>query len=154
MKNYSVQEIAQLLDLNPETIRRWIRTGKLKADCKSRKSGNVVSENALQEFLNSYPKYAARVATVIGPFAPMVGLGVSLSGLGVASYEAIKSKSDGLVSQEQLLQHLQKALEESNQLITQNIQRIKELEQEVEREKNELQQTIKLLSMIIPHTNE
>ena len=31
MKEYNVQQISKLLQTNPETVRRWIRTGKLKA---------------------------------------------------------------------------------------------------------------------------
>lgn len=40
MKIYTVNEIAYLLGLNPETIRRWVRSGKLKAIQNSRKEGN------------------------------------------------------------------------------------------------------------------
>ena len=31
MKTYSVKEIADLLNTNPETVRRWIRDKKLEA---------------------------------------------------------------------------------------------------------------------------
>lgn len=31
MTFYSVEKVAEILDLTPETIRRWIRSGKLKA---------------------------------------------------------------------------------------------------------------------------
>ena len=44
MKMYSVKEISEMLDANPETVRRWIRAGKLKADQYSRKDGNMVQE--------------------------------------------------------------------------------------------------------------
>ena len=32
MNTYTVKEIADMLKTNPETVRRWIRLGKLEAD--------------------------------------------------------------------------------------------------------------------------
>ena len=79
MKTYSVKEIANLLDTNPETVRRWIRDGKLQAVEDSRKKGEnkVILESALNAFLNTSPKYAAVVA---GSFS----LGAGVATLGVA----------------------------------------------------------------------
>jgi putative ATPase subunit of terminase (gpP-like) len=37
MDTYSVREIADMLNTNPETVRRWIRPGKLEAIQESRK---------------------------------------------------------------------------------------------------------------------
>ena len=37
MDTYSVKEIADMLNTNPETVRRWIRSGKLEAIQESRK---------------------------------------------------------------------------------------------------------------------
>lgn len=59
MKTYTVKEIADLVDTNPETVRRWIRSGKLCADQLSRKEGNVVHEEDLYKFLRSTSKYSA-----------------------------------------------------------------------------------------------
>jgi len=58
MNSYSVKQIAAMLNTNPETVRRWIRLGRLPALKDSRKEGNVVSESALNEFLSKSPKYA------------------------------------------------------------------------------------------------
>lgn len=55
---YTVKQISNLLDINPETVRRWIRQGELKAKQKSKKDGNVISENQLNAFLISHPKYS------------------------------------------------------------------------------------------------
>lgn len=38
MKTYSVAEIAKLLNVNKETVRRWIRSGQLKSTQKSKKT--------------------------------------------------------------------------------------------------------------------
>ena len=68
MRCYTVSQIADMLDTNPETVRRWIRSGKLKAQQGSRKSGNLVHENALQEFLQATPKYAGKATSILtGP---------------------------------------------------------------------------------------
>ena len=62
MKKYSVKQIADMLNTNPETVRRWIRDGKLKAVQVSRKDGNMIDENEFQRFIKAAPKYANIVA--------------------------------------------------------------------------------------------
>ena len=57
MKTYSVAEIAKLLNVNKETVRRWIRSGQLKSTKKSKKDGNVIDELDLFEFVQTKPKY-------------------------------------------------------------------------------------------------
>lgn len=63
MKTYSVKEIAIMLHTDPETVRRWIRNGKLKADKQSNKEGMLVDENMLEAFLKKTPKYAGVAVT-------------------------------------------------------------------------------------------
>lgn len=50
MKTYTVKEISDMLKIDPETVRRWIRSGKLQAEQSSRKDGNVVTDQMLQSF--------------------------------------------------------------------------------------------------------
>ena len=57
MKTYSVAEIAKLLNVNKETVRRWIRSGQLKSTMKSKRDGNVIDELDLFEFVQTKPKY-------------------------------------------------------------------------------------------------
>ena len=57
MKTYSVAEIAKLLNVNKETVRRWIRSGQLKSTQKSKRDGNVIDELDLFEFVQAKPKY-------------------------------------------------------------------------------------------------
>jgi len=75
VKNYNVKEIAEMLNTNPETVRRWIRDKKLDATIESKKGGHIVYEAALHEFLKSSPKYAAaaRASSLAGA---MVGAAV------------------------------------------------------------------------------
>ena len=65
MNTYSVKEIAEMLNTNPETVRRWIRDKKLDATIESKKGGHIIYEAALQEFLRSSPKYASIAKTSI-----------------------------------------------------------------------------------------
>ena len=65
MTMYSVKEISEMLDANPETVRRWIRAGKLKADQYSRKDGNMVQEDELYKYLRSTSKYAGIAAGMV-----------------------------------------------------------------------------------------
>ena len=66
METYRVKQVAELLDVNEETVRRWIRSGKLPAKRSSRKKGNLITENDLLEFAKSSPSYAAAIAVAIG----------------------------------------------------------------------------------------
>ena len=82
MKTYSVKQIADMLETNPETIRRWIRDGKLKAIQMSRKKGNQVSEEELRRFLETSPKYLIKMSTGIsGIFSPVFGAAAFAGGL-------------------------------------------------------------------------
>lgn len=45
---YTVYEAATLVGVNPETIRRWIRSGRLVASISSKKEGYIISEVDLQ----------------------------------------------------------------------------------------------------------
>lgn len=46
-KTYSIKQITDLLGTNPETVRRWIRSGKLNTVQESRKDGNAISEDCI-----------------------------------------------------------------------------------------------------------
>lgn len=50
MKTYSVKEIAEMLNTNPETVRRWIRDKKLDATIESKK---VDISSMRQRFMSS-----------------------------------------------------------------------------------------------------
>ena len=63
---YNVKQIAEMLNTQPETVRRWIRSGKLYAEKASRKDGHVVTECDLNKFLKSSPKYAGMAGGLVG----------------------------------------------------------------------------------------
>lgn len=61
MKTYTVMEIAGLLNVNNETVRRWIRSGKMRSTRQSYKTGHCVNERDLYEFIETIPKYKIRL---------------------------------------------------------------------------------------------
>ena len=66
MDTYTVKEVAKMMNTSEETVRRWIRSGKLKANMNSRKKGSVITDAMLREFTKNTPKYAAALTTPIG----------------------------------------------------------------------------------------
>ena len=61
MSNYTVKQIANMLKTNEDTVRRWISMGKLVATKSSKKSGYVITSEALNAFIKNTPKYAPMV---------------------------------------------------------------------------------------------
>jgi excisionase family DNA binding protein len=57
MRKYNVTEIAKLLNVSDETVRRWIRSGALRSTKTSNKIGNAIDEQDLFEFVQTKPKY-------------------------------------------------------------------------------------------------
>lgn len=54
----NVFEVADLCRVHPETVRRWIRDGRLEAFYAGRRQ--VISEEALEKFLQRVPTGAER----------------------------------------------------------------------------------------------
>lgn len=54
MEYFTVAEVAEILKLNPETVRNYIRQGRLKASKIGREYR--ISEKRLQEFLEATEK--------------------------------------------------------------------------------------------------
>ena len=137
METYSVKQIAEMLNTQPETVRRWIRNGKLNAEKASRKDGHVVTEEDLNKFLKNSPKYAGITSGVVGmaaalsPIAavPIVG-GIAASALLVSS-QLKKEQSEGKFSREDLKRFLIEEIERRNQSINQKLVTIEQLQREI-----------------------
>jgi len=56
MDTYSVSDVALMLDVNEETVRRWIREGKLSATRKLGRGGSSVSLENIVDFVNQPPR--------------------------------------------------------------------------------------------------
>lgn len=51
-KELTVREVAERLDVSEETVRRWIRAGKLDSNCDSRKGGHRIKYKDFVNFVN------------------------------------------------------------------------------------------------------
>ena len=74
MPSYNVKQISEMLSASEETVRRWIRSGKLGAVRSSKKSGNVISSAALNEFLKQTPKYGKRLTSALDSSSTAISL--------------------------------------------------------------------------------
>ena len=146
MKTYSVKEIADMLKTNPETVRRWIRLGKLEAIQSSRKEGNVVTEQSFNKFLKSMPKYAGIAASTVG----LLG-GFSLPVLAVVSailthqYMMEDKIKNAQVSISELSKLIEAHINNSKKTILSKKEEIKKINLEIEAEKHNIQDMEELL---------
>lgn len=150
MKTYTVAQVAELLSVYPETVRRWIRGGDLKAEQSSRKGGNVISEESLREFLDKdsharYRREAQKKFAVLVNSVPVVGTiaGASLSGAtsGLASpivsgilSVAIKAMASRKEADEQAknAEYITNSIEQLKESISSKKLRAKQLQKEME----------------------
>ncbi len=59
---YTVEEIAQLLKVHPDTVRGWLRDGRLRGRNFGGRTGYRVRQSALEEFLADEPSGKALAA--------------------------------------------------------------------------------------------
>ena len=137
MTTYNVKEISELLGTSQETVRRWIRSGKLKAEQDSRKDGNSISELELQKFLKKTPKYAAIAAGSIASM-PLMAIPVavgSLSGLSssmVLDYlDSEKKTKKAKVNPSELIDHLSKEIKRQEISVVKKKEAILQLQKEI-----------------------
>lgn len=143
MGNYSVKDIAEMLNTNPETVRRWIRDGKLKAVQSSRKEGNIVEEGELQKFLAATPKYA-KIASMGMAMAMIPVIGGPLAGgfFGGLGLGALKKHFSNINNPKVFPQELIKYLESE---VTYHEEKIRQLEKEISKEKQQIDEINKIL---------
>jgi excisionase family DNA binding protein len=141
MKKYSVKEVADVLGTNPETVRRWIRTGKLNASQDSRKEGNTISENELQRFLKSNAKYGTIAASSMA-FSPVGGLAVALGGIvgTIIADQIVKEKeiSEAKVNPKEVAKLIQEEILKHQAAIKKKKASILEIEKEIEEEEKQV----------------
>ena len=151
MKTYSVKQIADMLNTNPETVRRWIRDKKLRAVQVSRKDGNVITDDEFQRFLKATPKYASRfTAALTGSVAmiPMVGLPIAVAtvlGAKTVSFLEGERQLNTQLQSDDVVAYLNSAIEEREKSISQKKNTISQLETEILKEQEEINQLRKLL---------
>ena len=147
MEVYTVKQVADMLHINPETIRRWIRQKKLVAIQDSRKDGNVITEDSLKSFLKSMPKYAgvAAGAATIGIASP-IALPLLASGLVSALSKKSNEKLDNsLVFYEDLEKYLKTEIELHKSNIKIKEKNIEQLKLEIESEQKKIDEIRELI---------
>lgn len=146
MDTYTVKEVAKMMNTSEETVRRWIRSGKLKANMDSRKKGSVITDAMLREFTRNTPKYAAALANPIGR---IVAASTLLLGTFVAKNiekgEAIKNST---VDSEEIKKILKENLVTVNANIKNKKKAIAQLEQEIVDEETKVKSLEYLLKNI------
>lgn len=138
MNSYTVFDVANLVGKNPETVRRWIRSGKLRAAQSSRKDGNVVLEDDLYRFLRSSPKYTGLASAMVAANS-MLAFTAVVAGL-VGS--VLASKAAGKKDMENLAEDVRKKLNdtiaESEDVIARRRNTIAELQAEIEAQEQQI----------------
>ena len=141
MKLYTVKQVAEILNANPETVRRWIRDGKLNAVQSSRKDGNVISEDAFKKFLADTPKYAG-IAAALSVMLPLVGMGIYpvIAGLIGAKMAFGNHRPDSDVSEEELKKYLAEIIADCENKIKRVERKIEKLQSEIYEEEKRIQE--------------
>ena len=149
MDTYSVKEIADILNTNPETVRRWIRSGKLEAIQESRKGGNVVTKSMLDAFLKNSPKYTG-IAT--GFLASPVGLTTATAAIvgGILVQQLIKNDEikNAHVNTLEIRKLLLANIQSSKENIARKKKSIKYLQKEIAEEQQRIDEAEKIINEI------
>lgn len=145
MDNYSVNDIARLLSTNPETVRRWIRSGKLEAIQNSKKEGNIITKEMLENFLKKTPKYSGiALAAAVPTFGALPTAAAMLTGAAMKQ----KSNENFSVSPAELKNMIQMSLKTSKEAIAGKQQTIRALQAEIDAETRNVEKLERLLSAI------
>lgn len=146
MRTYNVKQISDMLNTNPETVRRWIRSGKLKAVQDSRKEGNIVSDDMLKLFLKKYPKYAALVASPLE--AAVVGAVIGTAGL-ISKYVIDSDKiKNSIIDADEVKKVILSEISTISDRIKQKENSISQLQDEIKSEKIKIEQLQALIKEI------
>lgn len=138
MKSYSVKEIADILNTNPETVRRWIRSGKLTSTMTSNKSGNMVSADALNKFIKETPKYATQLAgsMISSPIALSLVVASVIGGLVGSIISGDKKK----IKKEDVQKSLKRQINDCEKRIADNKTKLEQIQSKIENDESSLQQ--------------
>lgn len=149
METYNVKQVAEMLNTNPETVRRWIRSGKLNAIQESRKEGNVVTQQMLNAFIKSTPKYARFAMSAAGVSAGIITAAAALlGGLAVQQYGKSKTVENARVSPEEIEKLLKKNIATRNEAIERKTQIVEQLQQEIGAERQNIKASRELINKL------
>lgn len=144
VENYTVKQIAEMLNTQPETVRRWIRNGKLHAEKASRKEGHVISDTELNKFLKSSPKYAGMAAGLAAGAAlnPLAAVAMPVVGGMAATFIAAKKRSENKehdkVSKAEMKNYIKDEIERRTLSIEQKLKTIEQLQREITNDQQQI----------------
>ena len=150
MKTYSVKEIAEMLNTNPETVRRWIRDKKLDATIESKKGGHIVYETALREFLKSSPKYAAAAkASLAGAVVGAAVLPTVMVG-GLVAQKLIDTEQlkKARISNKDVVCFLRSEIQKYDEAIKAKEDTIHQLQKQIDADKSQITEFQKLIDSL------
>ena len=147
MKTYSVKEIAEMLNTNPETVRRGIRDKKLDATIESKKGGHIIYEAALQEFLRSSPKYASIAKTSIAGAAVLstVVVGGLVAAQKLVDLDQLKKAR---ISTQDVILFLQGEIQKSQDAIKSKETTIHQLQKQIAADQSQISEYQKLIDSL------
>ena len=164
MEKYTVKQISDMLHTNPETVRRWIRSGKLKSQIDSTKGGNIILKSDLEDFVSNTPKYADSLPMLFSSTAASIALmhGTSFkASFGIGTVAAIiangtatvlsyvKSNMDNKeISKQELTTLLSCAIAEKKQKIEKTKELLEAAKRKLSRYKQELEELESLVITI------
>ena len=133
---YTVNEVAEIFQTNPETVRKWIKTEKLTAyKGNSKKEGMRITEKSLEKFLSVYPKYTKTAFT--SSAAALITGGTALAGSLIATV-LLSKYSDELeiqhskIKSEDLIPLLKEEIELEKETLNQKKAEFEKIKKEIE----------------------
>lgn len=134
MDSYTVKQVSQLLKTNEETVRRWIRSGKLPATLVSKKGGHTITADSLKEFVKQTPKYAPILAAslALSPFTMSAVIGSVIGGL------LVLAESSKSVTANDVESFLKKKIATQEKTLKKKESQLKKLQEEIKAEAQEL----------------
>ena len=134
---YTVSEIAEIFQTEPETVRKWIKGGKLEATKgNSNKEGMRVSESSLQDFLSENSVKYSKTAFITATAAILTG-GVSLAAsLIINANRDKRNLSEIKIKSSDMIKLLEEELNQEKRTVSEKKALLESLEKEIS-EKNE-----------------
>lgn len=148
METYTVKEIAEMLNTNQETVRRWIRSGKLESIQSSRKEGNMVTKSMFEKFIsssNKYSKYQLKSPKPSDYIMPAIGIA------GLAVTELIsnsKDKENVYINASSLKKMMEDTIKQSNETILKKQESIELISEEIKAEQEKIHQAKEVIKLI------
>ena len=137
INSYTVKQVADMLNTNEETVRRWIRSGKLEATLTSKKSGNVISSHALNKFIKKSPKYSSTVTSSI--LTSPIAMSVVIGGLLGSMLVLMSSKAQNNISSNDVEVFIKKKISSHEKRLQMKKAELIKIQEDIQIEENEIE---------------